>query len=168
MSNRIAIALTIVGALLWAVPSPAAHAAGPGSTSASYAIQRSSLSAGAEASASTSFVLTPTIGQELVIGTSASPRFVIQSGFWSWIGSGLVPVLLSVDRGIDPEAVDLSWSGTNDPYEVFQATNCDAVFGAPLTTTVANLLDEVGTASGGLTCFNVLATAPGPLPPQIP
>ena len=145
---------------------PVNRAVAGAASSASFSIERMTLSAGAEASSSASFVLTPTINQELVVGTSASPGFVIQSGFWSFLGSGLVPVVLSVEPGVAPDEVNLSWSGNNAPYEVFQATDCAAVFGMPLTTTGDNELAGVGTTPAGLTCFNVLATAPGPVPPR--
>ena len=137
-------------------------------TSPSYAIRQTSLSTGAESSTSASFVLTPTVAQELTIGTSASPGFVLQSGFWSVLGSGLVPVVLTVGPGGVADEVNLVWSGTNPPYEIFRATDCAAVFDLPLTTTTQNQLTGVTTAPGGLTCLNVLAAAPGPAPPPVP
>ena len=89
-------------------------------------------------------------------------------GFWSFVGSGLVPVLLTVDRnGIVPGNVDLSWSGNNTPYEIFEATDCTNVFSYPFGTTSANNYDDI-TPPSGLVCYNVLATAPGPAPPPNP
>lgn len=146
--------------LVAATVSPAAAG---GSGSPGYSLTRATLNGGAESSSSASYVLTPTLGQELTIGTSASPRFVLQSGFWSTLGSGLVPVLLAVDTGSVPDAVDLSWSGNNAPYDMYQSVDCSAVFAGSTITTSANALDDVGTAPGGLSCFNVLATAPGPI-----
>ena len=100
------------------------------------------------------------------MGTSSSNHFVLQAGFWSFLGSGLVPVYLAVDDTIGiPGNVDLSWSGNNSPYSVYQSVDCTDVFSSLLTTTTANQLTNVMPPAATLVCYSVLATAPGPAPP---
>jgi hypothetical protein len=81
------------------------------SSSASYVLQQSTIDAAGEAGTSTSFALTASLGQELTVGTSSAPPYVLQSGFWSFLGSGLVPVILAVDKNSsNPGNVD--WTST--------------------------------------------------------
>jgi hypothetical protein len=111
------------------------------------------------------FRIEGSLGQAATIGTSSSPRYVLQSGLWGVLGSGLVPVLLTVDRNaVTPEHVDLNWSGNNAPYDVYQATDCSRVFAGFLDTTDANSYSDIPPPSEDLVCYSVLASAPGPAP----
>jgi hypothetical protein len=135
-------------------------------SSASYALQQTTVDgAGAEAS-STSYRLQGAAAQKAAVGASSSPDYVLQSGFFSFVGSGLVPVVLTVDQDpVDPENIDLSWSGNNEPYEVYRSADCGAVLGGLLTQLNANSYDDDTVGVGGLHCYRVFATAPGPAPP---
>jgi hypothetical protein len=136
------------------------------SSSANYTLQQSTNNSAGDVATSAGYRMTPSLGQEATIGASSSPGFVLQSGFWSFLGSGLVPVFLSVNKnGIDPEDMDLSWSGNNDPYDLYRSANCTDVFAAYLDTTVTNDFTDVTTPAASLLCYSVLATAPGPAPP---
>jgi hypothetical protein len=131
----------------------------------SYALHQSSANSGGRQSTSTSYRLTASAGQPLTVGTSSSFHYVLQSGFWSFLGSGLVPVILSVDKNaVTAGNVDLSWSGNNPPYDIYQATDCSNVFAGYFDTTAANSYPDVAPPEAGLVCFNVLASAPGPVP----
>jgi hypothetical protein len=133
-------------------------------SSASFVIQQSTLGTAEQPSSSGSYVITASKAQPATIGSSSSPHYIVQSGFWSFIAQGLVPVVVTVDRGSSPPEVNLQWSGNQDPFQVYQSTDCTGVFFAPATQTSSNQLLDVDTVPG-LTCFNVLATAPGPAPP---
>lgn len=148
--------------ILLALAATGAHA--QVASSSGYVIQQSTLAIAGEPASSASFVLEASPAQPATIGTSASPSFVLQSGFWSFVAQGLVPVLLAVAPGSTQSRVDLTWSGNQDPFQVYQSTDCGAVFLASPTSTSANHLLDVETLPG-LTCFNVQATAPGPAPP---
>jgi len=133
-------------------------------SSPGFVIQQSTLSIAGEPASSTSFVISASMAQPATIGTSSSPTYLLQSGFWSFVAQGLVPVLLIVDPGSTQATVDLQWSGNQDPFQVYQSTDCGGVFLASPTQISANQLVDVETLPG-LTCFNVLSTAPGPAPP---
>ena len=64
--------------------------------------------------------------------------------------------------------VDLSWSGNNAPYEIFESTDCASIFSSLFDTTSANNYDDIAPPAGSVVCYNVLATAPGPAPPPNP
>lgn len=133
------------------------------SSSPSYRLHLSSLNESGGETSSGGFRLTASLGQELAIGTSAGPCCVLQSGFWSFTGSGLVPVLLTVaSNPVTEGEVDLNWSGNNAAYDVYVGDDCGDVFGAFLLTTPANVVAGLATPSSPLVCFNVLAVAPGP------
>jgi hypothetical protein len=136
------------------------------SSSASYVLKQSTTNGGGETTTSTSYRLTASAGQESTIGTSSSPAYVLQSGFWSYLGSGLVPVILMVHKnGITPGNVDLTWSGNNSPYDIFEATDCTNVYAAYYDMTPSNSYPDITPPVADLTCYSVLATAPGPAPP---
>jgi hypothetical protein len=101
----------------------------------------------------------------LVVGVSSAPHFIVQSGFWGFVGSTLVPVVLAANKvPADARAVDLTWSGNDAPYDVYKTTTCPNVFTSVFATTANNGLIDRSAPTGGLTCYNVLATAPGPSP----
>jgi len=139
-------------------------------SSASYILQQSTLDAAGDTGTSPSYDLDGSLGQELTIGTSASPHLVVQSGFWGFIGSGLVPVVLQVDRNASTAGnVDLHWSGNNPLYDIYQATNCANVYGFHFGATANNDYSNIAPPAAPLVCYSVLATAPGPIvPPDSP
>src|SRR5512143_2148696 len=57
------------------------------SQSASYLLQQSTVNDGGTRSTSASYALAGSMGQESAIGTSSAPHYVVQSGFWSFVGS---------------------------------------------------------------------------------
>jgi len=154
-------------ALAWAVGLPCAVAE---SSSPRFTLRQGLADSGTvEPSFGSRYRLEASVGQETTIGTSSSPRYILQSGLWGFVGSGLVPVLLSVERNAStPEHVDLSWSGNNAPYDVYQATDCSNVFAAYYDSTGANSYVDIAPPGESLTCFSVLATAPGPVPEPSP
>jgi len=137
------------------------------SSSASYVLQQSTINTAGEVATSGNYRLSPSLGQEATIGTSASAHFVLQSGFWSFVGSGLVPVYLSVEQnGLNPDDVDLDWSGRNGPYDLYRSNDCSDVFDGYLDTTPDNDYTDLTTPVADVLCYRVLATPPGPAPPQ--
>ncbi len=150
--------------LAWVLlPLGAASAASGSSSSASYVLHSSSLDSAGTTSQGTGYTLSASLGQEATIGVSSSPRYVAQSGFWSFGGSGLAPVVLTAaSTPGNPANVDLTWTGSNAPYAVYQSTNCANVFGSLLTWTTANSYLDIAPPAATLVCYSVLATAPGP------
>lgn len=145
-------------------------------SSASFCMQQTTLNGGGTTSVSptgTAFRLTASIGQESVIGVSSSPNYVLQSGFWSYYGSGLVPVLLTVAKDVSPTFYPkLNWTGNNPNYSVYRlggATSsaaCSTVFSNLLTTVTPQTYTDAAPLAAALSCYSVLATAPGPTPPS--
>ena len=136
-------------------------------SSTSFCMQQTTLNGGGGLGISASFRMTASIGQESVIGVSSSPNYVLQSGFWSFQGSGLVPVLLTVHKnGSIPADPDLTWTGNNSPYSVYRVSNtCNTVFSNFLTSQTPLAYTDAAPPAGPLICYNILATAPGPVPP---
>ena len=101
------------------------------SSSPSFRLVQSTANGGGTSSistAGTAFRLTSSLGQESAIGTSSSFGFVLQSGFWSFQGSGFVPVLLAAHKnGTSSGQVDLSWTGNNPPYALYATADCSNV-----------------------------------------
>lgn len=141
-------------------------------SSASFCMQQTTLNGGGGTSVSpvgTNFRLSASIGQESVTGVSSSPNYVLQSGFWSFQGSGLVPVLLTLNKSASPNFYPvLNWTGNNSPYSVYRVGNtCNTVFANFLTSQTPQSYTEITGVAGPLTCYNILATAPGPIAPPI-
>lgn len=136
------------------------------SSSSSYVLQQSTLDISGDRMQSATYRLTASLGQEMTVGTSSSDTLVLQSGFWSFVGSGIVPVVLTVDRNDGmPGNVDLTWSGNNPPYGIYQGTDCSDIFASFLTSTTNNGLANITPPLAELVCYSVLATAPGPTVP---
>jgi hypothetical protein len=136
------------------------------STSPSYRLQPTTINAGGSPASSASRRENGSLAQELVIGTSSAPHYIVQSGFWGFTGSGLVPVVLSANRtGGQPASVDLTWSGNNASYDVYRNTACVSIFSGIFSSTSDNAYTDPSAPTSGLTCYNVLAFAPGPVPP---
>ena len=148
-------------AILATVVGPALRAQ---SSSRSYVVRQSSESGAGATSASASFRLTGTLAREVGVGVSSDPTLVLQSGFWGFVGSGPVPVVLAVDRSDgQPENCDLRWSGNSPPYEIFVGDDCTAVFDSHYTTSNDNSLFDIAPAGRRLSCFSVISTSPPPL-----
>jgi hypothetical protein len=137
--------------------------AGAQSTSASYVLQESTTDGAGGAAASASWRLEGSAGQESAVGTSSSPRFVLQSGFWGHAGSGLGPVRLTLDRNTTTsENLDLTWTGANAPFRVYESDDCASVYATLLTSTSGNQILNLAPPAAPLVCYSILATAPGP------
>ena len=135
-------------------------------TSTNYRLKQSTVNTGGAEVSSSGYVLNGSAAQEVTIGASSSPRFVLQSGFWSFLGSSLVPVVLAVEKNVvTPGNVDLSWSGNNAPYDVYEAVDCANVFASPFDVTSSNNYDDITPPVASLVCYSILATAPGPVQP---
>jgi len=138
------------------------------SSSASFRLAPGSLNAAGGETSSASYTLNASAAQRAAVGASSSSTFVLQSGLWSFGGSGLVPVLLTVERNsITVGNVDLSWSGNNSPYEVYESADCANVFGSLHDATPSNHYDNITPPGAALVCYSILATAPGPAPPPL-
>jgi len=133
------------------------------SSSPRFILQQITVNAAGTTSQGPGHVLSASLGQEVTVGTSSSVPHVAQSGFWSFFGSGLAPVLLMAQTNPgNSQNVDLTWTGHNAPYAVFQSSNCTDVFSALFATTPDRRYDNISPPPAALVCFNVLATAPGP------
>lgn len=140
-------------------------------TSANYRLQPVTVNGGCAPTTSATHRLNASLGQESTVGASSAPHFIVQSGFWSFLGSTVVPVVLTANRdAVQPATVDLSWSGNNASYSIYRNTACASVFASIVATTANNAFSDRAAPIGGLTCYNVLAYAPGPeaSPPSIP
>jgi hypothetical protein len=146
------------------VLSPALAADPP--SSASFILLQSTLNSAGEAGTSPSYNLDSSLGQELTIGASSSHHLVVQSGFWGFVGSALVPVVLQVDRNpVNVGNVDLYWSGNNPLYDIYQSTDCTDVYSTYHASTANNDYTNISPPTATLVCYSVLATAPGPIVP---
>ncbi len=133
------------------------------SSSGRYVLQQSTLNSAGTASQGTGYGLAASLGQETTVGTSSSTKYVVQSAFWAFVGSGLAPVLLTVKHHPgNRENVDLTWTGNNTPYAVFQSVDCVNVFHGFFASTFDNHYDDISPPPATLVCYNVMATAPGP------
>ena len=136
------------------------------SDSASFRLTRSTNDSAGGACASASFRQNGSLGQESCVGASASPHFVVQSGFWSFAGTGFVPVYLYARKTApSPDRIELEWTGNNPPYTVYRSADCAGIFSSVFASAQANLLPDPAPLPDRLSCYNVLATAPGPRPP---
>ena len=151
------VASLVVVCMAWTADAPAQ------SSSVGYTQEQSTVNGGGGPIASVGYSLNGSAGQEAAIGASSSPNWVVQSGFWSFVGSTLVPVVLFADKNSgDPEDVDLSWSGNNSPYQLYASDDCTNIHAYWLTTEASNSFTD-SPPPDALTCYSVLATAPGPL-----
>jgi len=144
----------------WMIPAEAQ------SQSAGYRLQPTTINAGGSHAAGAGLQADGSLGQALAVGTSSAPHFVLQSGFWGFLGSTLVPVVLAADKvPAQIGAVGLSWSGNNASYDVYRAAGCASIFAGVFAATSSNAYVDPAPPASGLTCYNVLALAPGPSPP---
>ena len=141
-------AAALFGLLCWSGP---AH----GQSSSSYVVRGHVLSSSGGTSTSASFALTTTLS-DLVIGASSNHGAILQSGFWSFSGSGSIPLVLAVKRNVlMPEHCDLVWSGNDRRYDVY-AGSCGDVLGSFYASTSSNRMWNVIPPAGTLSCFNVI------------
>jgi hypothetical protein len=151
------------GLAAWVSSTPAIAQA----SSASYRLQPMTINGGGAPATAPNSRLNASIGQELAVGASSSPHFIVQSGFWSFVGSSVVPVVLLASRNIAQSTqVDLTWSGNNASYDIYRNTGCASVFSSVLASTSNRFyFDTTAPSLVQLVCYNVLALAPGPVPP---
>jgi hypothetical protein len=100
----------------------------------------------------------------MCVGVSSSPRFVLQSGFWSYAGAGLIPVTLYLRKSPSPSGpLDLLWTGNNPPYTIYRSVDCTSVFSTFFGSETTNERTDAAPLPDPLSCYNVLATSPGPI-----
>jgi hypothetical protein len=133
------------------------------SSSTSYVLDQQTVNGGGNASTSASFRLAFSLGQGESVGASSAPGHLVQVGFWSFVGSGPVPIVLAVDRAsLGGEAVLLNWSGNEASYEIYAATDCANVFDFFHVAETGNS-HTVLPPEAELVCFNVISmVAPPP------
>ena len=137
----------------------AVHAGPP--SSASYVLRQSTVNAAGQVSASARFRLTDSLATASTVEASSAPSFVLQSGFWGFVGSGPVDVVLAVDRNdANEDDIDLSWSGNSPPYDIYVANDCSNVLGSFYSSSSSNSEEGVTVPSGDLACVNVVPMAP--------
>ncbi len=148
----------------------AALAAGPPvigaqSQSEQYRLLASTLAAGGGTAAGPLYRVTGTIGQETVIAPSSSAQNLVQSGFWCFLGTGIIPVILSVNQVPgSPDEVILEWSGNAALYEVDRTVVCRDVASGFLTQVIAKNYTDASPPEAPLVCYSVTGT-PGILGP---
>jgi len=132
------------------------------STSASYRLEPLTTNNGGEPAMSTSYRAHGSAGQEATVGTSAGYSYIMEAGFWSFIGTRLHPVLLMVD----PDAGDatlpfLNWTGSEAPFVIHRSTDCATLALFPHTAESGNSWTDTLPPAAPIVCYRVFATAPG-------
>ncbi len=92
--------------------------------SANYSMDRISIAAVGSTTSSATFATTVVIGEDSPEGASSycNSGFVNSVGFWSVLGDLPVPIVLAVDKAQgNPQGVELTWSGTNNLFQVFRS-----------------------------------------------
>ncbi|MGH9870400.1 MAG: cohesin domain-containing protein [Candidatus Polarisedimenticolia bacterium] len=121
-----------------------------------YLLSMKSVNSGGGEAASASWRAGGSMGQESVVEASAAFGHVVQSGFWSFAGTGVVPVVLSVGATV------LSWSGNDPPYSIYRSGDCSDVGSSLLTVTPASSFsDPAVPAPGQVFCYQVEPAPPG-------
>lgn len=157
--------LSLLAFALWVV----AIAAYPQSSSPRYILQQATMNTGGGTSVSpsgTAHRVDDSLGQESVNGCSSSFHFVLQSDFWSFLGPGLVPVVLTVAKNSgDPALPDLSWTRNNPDYFVCRFTDPSAIFSGLSHTQTLKDWTDTSPPDAPVVYYSVLATAPGRFAP---
>jgi len=136
------------------------------SSSTSYVLDQQTVNGGGNASTSPSFRLAFTLGQGDSVGASSAPGHILQAGFWSFVGSGPVPIVLAVDRALlGGEEAILNWSGNDAPYGIYAATDCADVFDFFHVAESGNSR-TVLPPEAELVCFNVTPLRVHAAPPR--
>lgn len=121
-----------------------------------YLLSMKSVNTGGGDAASASYRARGSLGQESVVDASAAFGYVVQSGFWSFAGTGQVPVVLTVG------ASAMSWSGNDPPYSVYRSGNCSDVGSSLLAVTPSSSYsDPLEPAAGQVFCYQVEPAPPG-------
>jgi hypothetical protein len=92
--------------------------------SSSFIMERVSLSAAGQTVASTDYETTIVFGQNSPSGAASNCNsgYVSSFGFWSALGDLPVPIQLRVAKdSTDESTVDLSWTGSDDVFQVFRS-----------------------------------------------
>ncbi len=92
--------------------------------SPSYVMERVTVASGAASTSSTTFDMLLTFGEEGPTGSASfcNGGFHASLGFWSVLGESPAPSLLQVEHNAaDPEAVDLTWSGSASLFDVLRS-----------------------------------------------
>ncbi len=129
--------------------------------SPNYKVKRLTVTALAERLSSTSYRNTLVASE--VIGTAGvcPEGSATHLGFWSVLGPGQVPVLLTVGRTPANASIDLSWTGQSASFEVYRDTSPVAVI-APenlLVTTSSCAVTDMTAAD--IAFYLVRPVAPG-------
>jgi hypothetical protein len=93
--------------------------------SPSFVMDRVTVSAIAARTSSARFDLAVTFAQEVPVGGASfcNAGFVADLGFWSLLGGGRAPILLTVDHSpMAPEDVDLRWTGSAETFGVYRSS----------------------------------------------
>ncbi len=115
-----------------------------GQQSPNFSMDRISVVATSNASASVNFETAVVIGQDSPSGASSfcSEGFVNSTGFWSVLGDLPVPTILEVGKdSADQNVAELSWSGTEDVFQLYSSNLSTNIFDP------ANLTIETATCS---------------------
>jgi len=94
-----------------------------GQESASYTLERLTIAGASQTIASARFETTITVGQESPVGAASicNVSWTDSLGFWSVEGELPVPIVLTVARNpVDPQMIDLAWSGNRPLFEVYR------------------------------------------------
>ena len=96
----------------------------------------------------------------------AAVNYVLQSGFWCFLGQGLVPVVLTVTKNAGtPAHPDLNWTGNNPYYYIYRSMSASTIFSGLLLSQPGQSWTDASPPDAPLIFYNILATAPGPIAP---
>jgi hypothetical protein len=132
------------------------------SQSANFRLTPLTVNEGGETSTSASFVMKSSVGQESTVGTSASLDFILEAGFWSFLGTRLAPVYLWVNKSVaDPAHPELSWSGDPAPFKIYRSADCSALSAGFHASSGTHDWTDDDPLPDTLSCYSVTANAPG-------
>ena len=104
------------------------------------------------------------IGQESAIGVSSTTESILQSGFWSHAGVGMLPILL-MGRKVPANSTlpTFDWTGNAPSYAMYWSENCADVDSHFRFTQAPKVWTDSGSHPGDLVCYSVYGMAPGPV-----
>lgn len=130
-------------------------------TSPSYRIARSTVSVAGTPATSATYRLDATAGQETVVEASSSESYVLQSGYWSFTGSPVVPlVLLLAKIPAAPGDVALTWSGNAAPYTIYRSADCSTISTGEIAVEGSLHYTDASPPVMPLLCYRVLPSVP--------
>ena len=157
--------LVLVSALL-AIGFARAGSCGDEPSSPSFLLRQSSVSTGGGAgSGSAGFRLDSTAGQRGAVGASSSNLYVLRSGFWSFAGTGPVPILLAASGSGD--SVSLAWTGNDPPFDVLRSVSCADLSSGWLISQSSKTFLDTAPPTGPLVCYAVRGQTPGSIAPAV-